>query len=136
MEQKDYLMREIEKIGMLLRSILGSLINKKENFSIEIQNPFAQTKELLFNEINFHLDKFLTLDESDTKEYLFKFNGINSANLELLAEILFQFGTSEQSDNKRIYLEKALQLYEMCNNADKTFSTPRENRISEIKNVL
>jgi len=136
MEQKDYIMREIEKIGLLLRSILGSLINKKDNLTIETQAPFARTNELLINEINFHLDKFLTLNESETKEYLSKFNGFNSPNLESLAEILFQLGTSEQSDNKRKYLEKALQLYELCSETDKTFSNPRENRINEIKNVL
>ncbi|MEI6123532.1 MAG: hypothetical protein WCQ95_07870 [Bacteroidota bacterium] len=136
MEQKDYLMREIEKIGLLLRSILGSLMNKKDNLPIETQTPFAQTNELLINEINFHLDKFLTLDKSATKEYISKFNGITSANLELLAEILFQFGISDQSDNKRIYFEKALQLYELSSIMDKTFSSPRENRIDEIKNVL
>ena len=136
MEQKDYLMREIEKIGLLLRSILGSLTNKNENLSIEITNPFAQTKELLINEINFDLEKFLILDESATKEYLSNFTGINSSNLDLLAEIVFQFGISEQSDKKRIFLEKALQLYELCSNTDKTFSSARERRINEIKNML
>jgi hypothetical protein len=136
MEQKDYLMREIEKIGLLLRSILGSLVNINENLSIEVQYPFEQAKELLIHEINFDLEKFLTLDESATKKYLSEFTGINSSNLELLAEIVFQFGISEQCDNKRIFLEKALQLYELCSYTDKTFSSQRESRINEIKNRL
>ncbi|MCX6252789.1 MAG: hypothetical protein NTX61_18805 [Bacteroidetes bacterium] len=63
MEQKDYLMREIEKIGLLLRAIIGSLSNKKENLSLKIEDHFENTKELLLNEIGFDLGKFLTLDE-------------------------------------------------------------------------
>jgi hypothetical protein len=135
MEQKDYLMREIEKIGVVLRSILGGLINKKEYLSIEIQAPFAQTKELLINEINFDIGKFVTFDEKAAREYLSGFNGMNPANLELLAEILFQYGISGQSDSQNNFLEKALQIYALCNDTDKTYSGPRENNIKKIKNM-
>jgi len=51
MEQRDYLLREIEKIGLILRAILGTLFNKTESLAIGIENPFEQTKELLSNEI-------------------------------------------------------------------------------------
>jgi len=135
MEQKDYIMREIEKIGLMLRSILGSLINKKDNLSIETPTSFELTKELLMNEINFDLAKFMSLDESAANGYLLRFKGFHSDNLEVLAEILFQFGNSDPSDIKRLYFEKAVQLYELSSNIDKTFSSTRESRISEIKMI-
>jgi len=133
MEQKDYILREIEKIGILLKAILNNLFGKKENFATTLENQFEKTKELLINEINFDLDKFLYLNKSDSKDYLTKFKGINTENLELLGEIIFQFGINGQTDNKRLFFEKALQLYELCNAKDKTFSIERENRIKEIK---
>lgn len=136
MEQRDYLLREIEKIGLILRAILGTLFNKTENLAIGIENPFEQTKELLIYEIGFDLDTFLTLDEPATKEYLSGFDGFNPSNLELLAEILYNSGLSGKAENNKIYLEKALQLYEMCSNIDKTYSGPRESRITEIKSML
>ncbi len=136
MEQKDYLMREIEKIGLLLRAIIGSLINKKEDFSITAENHFEKAKEMLLNETGFDLNKFLTLNEAASNIYLLQFKGINPANIELLAEAMTQFGLNEQSGNKRMFFEKALQLYELCERTDRTFSFDRERKISEIKNAL
>ena len=129
-------MRENDKIGMLLRAIMDSLLNKNENFSISAENLFKQTNELLISEIGFDLDMFLTLDESASKKYLSQFNGINADNLALMAEVIFQFGINKQSDNKRICLEKALQLYELSERTDKTFSVDRKRKIQEIKNAL
>ncbi len=134
MEQKDYLLREIEKIGMLLRAILNSLLGKKENMAITIVNQYEKTKELLINEMNFDLDLFLSMDESATKNYIANFKGINPENLQLLAEIVFNLGTKEQVDNKNLYIIKAIQLYELCEEKDKTFSIEREKRIKEIRN--
>ena len=134
MEQKDYLLREIEKIGMVLRAILNSLIGKKEE--IEININFEKTNEQLINEIGFDLEKFLSLDLSSSKDYLSNFNGINTTNLVLIAEIISQFGINEQTENKKIYLEKALQIYELCNLTDKTFSFERESKINKIRNIL
>ncbi len=136
MEQKDYLMREIEKVGLILRAIAGSLFHVKDNFAIEIQNPFEQAKELLLNEINLDLDMLLVFDKLAMKEYLSGFKGMYPANLELLAEIVYQLGVSGREDTNRNYLEKALQLFELCNDTDKTFSGQRENRIHEIQQLL
>jgi len=53
-------------------------------------------------------------------------------NLELLAEILFIIGVNAKSDKKRIFLEKTLELYELCMLTDKTFSFDRETKIEMI----
>lgn len=135
MEQKDYLMREIEKIGLLLRAMLGSLLNLKDDLTTEIQIPFGEAMERLVDETGFHPEMFLALDPFAAREYLSGFNGFNTPNLELLAEVLFQLGKTGQPDNRK-YLDKALLLFEWCNDRDKTFSGPRESRISEIKSIL
>lgn len=136
MPQQDWLMKEIEKIGSLLRAIIDRLIHLNQNEAIQAEDPFETTKELLFNEINFDLDKFLTLDEADCDVYLHQFTGVNSANLELLAEVFFQLGINGDSASQRMFLEKALQLYELCNTKDKTYSITREEKINEIRNIL
>ena len=105
-----------------MRAILGNLFDKSENLAITIQNDFEKTNEQLLNEIGFNLKHLLTLDDSAINEYLAKFNGLKTANLELLAELLFFFGENENSDTKRVFLEKALQLYELCERTDKNYS--------------
>ena len=53
MEQKDYLLREIEKIGKMLRK----LFDRKGNLAITLESQMEATKDKLLNEINFDLDK-------------------------------------------------------------------------------
>ena len=136
MEQKDFLLWEIEKIGTLLRMILNSFTGKNENITISNKCQFEKTKELLFNEIDFDFEKFLSFDISSSKDYILQFNGINTDNLELLAEIILQFSINEKSEKRKTYLEKALQIYELCNLTDKTFSFERESNITKIKKLL
>jgi hypothetical protein len=133
MQQEDYILREIEKIGVMFRALIGRLSNSKEDFSLTTGDPFEKTKVALQDELGFDLDKFLTLDEAATNDYLLQFQGINSVNMELLAELMAQLGRNEQSGKKRSYLEKALQLYKLCEKTDRTFSLDREKKIEEIK---
>jgi hypothetical protein len=136
MGQEDYLLREIDKLSMVMRAILSSLAGGKENFAIVLEKQFEETKEMLFKEINFDLDKLLKQSESEIMEYISGFKGFNQGNLELLAEIVTQFGFNGKPDEKRNRLEKALVLYEICELKDKIFSIKRENRIALIKDAL
>jgi hypothetical protein len=136
MEQKDYFLREIEKIGIVLKMIFVRLAGSKENFAISIENQFKETKGMLLNETGFDLDVFLSLNDSEIEAYLSKFHGMNGPNIELLADILQSMGMKAEAALSKEYLKKALKLYESCNSHDKTFSFERENKINEIKKVL
>jgi hypothetical protein len=136
MEQKDFLLREIEKMGIVLRAILGRLTGNNDNLAISIDNEFEQTNEQLFNETGFALKHFLSLDESESISYLSQFKGINTLNLELLADIILQIAENEPDDKKIAFLKKALLLYKLCESNDKTFSFERVDKISRIKNEL
>lgn len=136
MEQKDYLLREIEKIGMVLQAILNRLTGKGGNTAITLENSFEDTSELLLKDVEFDLPIFLESDESESRDYLARFKGMNTANLELLAEILYQTGVNEQEDKKCVFLKKAIMLYELCESSDKTFSFERERKIKVIKSFL
>ena len=61
---------------------------------------------------------------------------MNSENHELLADIIYQIGLNEKTDDKRRCLEKALMLYEYCNLRYKTYSFERESKINMIKRVF
>ena len=129
-------MKEIEKIGLLLQGLLGRLIARKENLSITVDNGFEETNELLFNETGFELDKFIVMDYSESKDYISAFKGLNTVNLEMLADILFQTGIASGPEKAKIFLEKALQIMQLCNETDKTFSFERETKIAEINELL
>lgn len=134
MEQKDYLLREVEKIGALLKMIFKKLISGDVNYSLALEKQFDQAKGQMINEIGFDLEKFLSLDKTETGEYIAKIEGFNVQNIELLADILKEVGLKVKNDISEIYLDKALQLYELCSSMDKTYSYDRENKIYELKN--
>jgi len=54
-------------------------------------------------------------------------------NIELLAETISEIGHKHDSTD---LLEKALQLFEICNLRDRTFSIEREAKIGKIKSTL
>jgi len=136
MHQKDYLLREIEKIGLLLKMIFNKITGKEENYTLTVGNQFEEEKGLLLHEIGFNIDVFLLIEESGIEQYISKFDGIRDSNIELLADILKVMGEKTDSTIKKEYLKRALKLYELCNSIDKTFSFDRENKISKIKNAL
>ena len=136
MEQKDYLLREIEKIGLILSAIRQKLFGSKENLAITLENQIETAKGMLLNETAFDLDKFLALNIEDSNEYICSFEGFNVENIEFLAEYFAHIGFSDESGKFRKYLERALQLYELCNLKTKTYSFERETNISTIKNAL
>ncbi len=136
MGQEDYLLLEIAKIGIMLRAILNKFTRNEENLAITNEKRFEETKEMLLNEANFDLDKFILSGEQDSTDYLSRLKGNSPENMELLADIVFKIGLLDKPGEKRTYLQKALQLYEFCNLTGKTYSIERESKIRTIKNIL
>lgn len=136
MEQKDYILREIEKIGMIINFIRQKLFSGKGNPSISIEDQLKDLKGMLLKETNFNLNKFLSLNIQESNEYINSFKGFNIENLEQLAGYISQICLGENSADSKRYLEKALQLYELCNLKSKTYSLERDKSIITIKNAL
>jgi hypothetical protein len=136
MEQKDFILREIEKIGQILIALRQMLFGGKDNPVINIEKQVDDAKGKLLKELNFDLNKFLHLDNEETNSYLNSIEGFNNENIEQLADYISQIGFSKQFDESIIYLKKALQLFELINLKSKTYSIERESKIITIKNAL
>jgi hypothetical protein len=133
MQQKDFLLREIEKIGTLLRYLISKLIpsSSVENSEeiIEIIN-----RELVENSY-FNINEILSFSIKDFDEVFTQSKGYSFENIELLADLLFTIGNNPL-DNKENQLKKALELYEYINEKSKTYSFERISKIEEIKELL
>ena len=136
MQQKDYILREIEKIGTLLMALFGKLKESKGSTAISIGEHMEAAKELLHNEIGFDLELFMELPKREIGNYLSEFQGMATRNRELLADLLKETGEQYKGDAGMIYLNKALILYQICNEEDKTYSFDRERKMEEIKKLL
>jgi hypothetical protein len=132
MEQKDYLLREIEKIGVLLQAIIGKIKSSKESNAASGENQVLEIKELLLNEAGFKMDSILTCRKADFEPYILGFKGMNTENIELLADIIHYMGMKMMPSPSKKYARCAMNLYELCNRLDKTYSVSREVKITEI----
>ena len=136
MEQKDYLLREIEKIGDIIRAIRQKLFGGTDQPAISVNNQAEALKEMMLSEAFIDLDEILALDAEETDEYLAGQKGFNVENIELLARTLADIGMTSAPPASLALLEKALQLYEICNLRDRTFSFAREAQINRIREEL
>jgi len=136
LEQKDFILREIEKIGLIISSIRQKLFGGKENLSLTIENKINDASGMLLEESDFNLNEFLSLNIEESNEYISTFKGFNNENIELLADCISQICMTDNSGGSKKYLEKALQLYELCNLKSKTYSLKRENKIVTLANDI
>ncbi len=136
MEIRDYLLREIEKIGTVIRAIRQKLFGGTDELAISVDSQAGVLKEMLLEEAFIDLDELLQLDAVETDEYLATHNGFNVENIELLALTLSDIGLNSKPPGSVSLLEKALQLYEICNRRDRTFSFEREAAMNQIRNAL
>jgi len=136
MVQRDFILREIEKLGTIISAFRQKIFGGNGNLAITLEKQIENSKGMLLNEMNFDLDKFLALNAEALNEYISCFGGFNVENIELLADCFSEIGFNEKCNSSGMYLEKALQLYELCNLKSKSYSFEREANIKAIKNVL
>jgi hypothetical protein len=133
MERKDFILREIEKISILLLYLIGKFVPSK---SIEKQQ---QTEKLINDELREtfgnDLNYLLTLDEKDFETEFNQSKGFNFENIELLADLLYTIGNDEMK-TKPDYLQKALHIYEYVDKKSKTFSFERTNKMNSIHDLM
>ncbi|MGE5348693.1 MAG: hypothetical protein ACM3NP_05375 [Actinomycetota bacterium] len=136
MEQRDYLLREIEKIGMVIRAIRQKLFGGTDELAVSVETQAETLKEMLLSEAYLDIDVLVALNPAETEKYLASLKGFNTENIELLAKTLTELSINGDSADSRTMLEKALQLYEICNLRDRTFSFEREAAVNQIQEVL
>ncbi len=134
-QQKDYILKEIEKIGTILNAIRLKLFGGYDNLSLTLENQIDFMREMM-REVGFDFDKFMNLDKNQTSDYLKKFLGFNIDNIDKFADNLYIIGLNNSDKVDKKYLIKALELFEIVNIESKTYSFERENKILEIKNNI
>ena len=132
MPKEDYLLKYLEKLSRVIAAMLGL---REKGFPADSIKLAEETyKELLDTDIE-GLEK-MSVTEFST---LLKTTGYSAAYLESLAALTTELAKSiELVENKRAqsFYHKALEIYILLNEKDKTFSFERENTISELKELI
>lgn len=135
MASRDYLIRQVEEMGIFLAILFRRILKMKEEKQ-EIKME-AAVKESLYQELKLEIEKLVVLENDDflavAKEHFTSEN-----QLEKFADILMVLGkeiVSTFSLTKANYLLKALFLFNYLQNTTTSFSYERRNKILEIEEL-
>ena len=127
MEQKDFLIREIEKLTQVIKKLLGILEDiTSENFEIE----FGKIDNELCDSFGFSLEELANLENT---EFIRRIKDIDENNLELLSILISEITkkiestTNNSNLNSRELAKKGIVLIDFIDNKSKTFSIDRMN---------
>jgi len=136
MASRDYLIRQIEEMGLFLAILLRRILKmKEENQQTAIESV---VKEALLQEIKLDIDQVVVLDDTDflvvAKQYF-----TSEDQLEKLADILKVLGQdvgASLSLPKINYLLKSLFLFTHLQETSSVFSFERRTKILELQELL
>lgn len=138
MEQRDWLQRQIDQLGIFLASLITGLNELRSR-----KKAFDATEivyRALKDEINLDLDEIIGLDSEEVIPFL-QNRKFNNNSLNQLAEILLFIADEARAKEtelkgSRRYYEKSLVIYEFLTKTDSTFSLERSSKIKRIMNLL
>jgi len=133
MPQEDYLLKYLEKLSWVIAAMLGL---REKGFPEDALHLADETyKELLVVD----LDSISTMPDNEFIEMVRKYS-YTTSYIEALAKITKEtancYTAMGRIQDWRIFSEKALLLYQLLNEKDKTFSFEREMIISELKELI
>jgi hypothetical protein len=135
MASRDYLIRQIEEMGIFLALLLRRVLKMKEENQQDQMD--AAVKESLFQELKLDVEQIVMLEDVDFLAVA-KDHFTSENQLEKFADILMVLGkeiVSTFSLTKANYLLKALFLFNYLQNTTTSFSYERRNKILEIEEL-
>ena len=136
MASRDYLIRQIEEMGLFLAILLRRILKLKEENQLEQLETVV--REELLQELKLDIDQVIVLENEDflnaIKEHL-----TTEDQLERLANILMVLGKENLKSyllTKANYLQKSLFLFVYLQENSSVFSYERREKIQEIQEAL
>jgi hypothetical protein len=135
MEQRDYLLRQIEMMAQVLVALIRKLTGLKEEGSEE--ELHVDTNEMLKEHLDTDLDAIMKIQPDKLSKWILAKNGMDKKNLELFAEVLVlnAKAMTAGTESKKL-LEAALTLYLWADKNGDTYSVERHSKMNEIKTLL
>lgn len=133
MPKEDYLIKYLEKLGRVIAAMLALRKANQPESSLQLADEVY--KELL----SISVSDLLDMSEDSFHEAMKKEN-YNASYIESLAQITHEaakaYSIREDKENEIKAYKKSLQLYQLLNAKDKTFSFEREEIISSLNEII
>lgn len=136
MENRDYIIHQIEQAAQVIAAVLASFLKLK--VEIPVHQAIQSTHEQLKSEIDIDVEQLLLMSIKETEAHLVSRN-ITPELMEALSDYMLSVGRSlidSEIEDARLYLSKALELLGIADEISKTLSFERVNKITSIQSLL
>ncbi|MGV8138072.1 MAG: hypothetical protein AB2L20_22915 [Mangrovibacterium sp.] len=137
MERRDYLMNQIEEMGLFLARLISRLYRRKQDN--EEEQVMEEARSALSVQFGWDLDELLFLD-NESFISLMEENLLADDHYEKMASVFEVLGDlvpdTKTILRKELYLRKALLLLEHLEFKSCTYSMERQERIAQIQIAL
>ncbi|MGM0497760.1 MAG: hypothetical protein ACQESM_09750 [Bacteroidota bacterium] len=135
MEQRDYILREIEKIRIVLQALYNKLTGGNTD-NPPINEAFEEVNKLFITDTRVDLNTLLKSDSNQFDNIFKKENGYDEANIEQFADILAEMAKKAEGNLKEQLNQKALETYEYVDALSNSFSFGRKMKMDALKEEL
>jgi len=136
MASRDYLIRQIEEMGLFLSILFRRLLKMKEEKQQDQMG--AVVREALMQEMKLDIDQVVVLENEDFLSVV-REHFTSENQLDQLADILKELGQDINqtfSPTKEAYLRKSLLLFSWLQESTTNFSYERKVKIEQILECL
>ena len=133
MQQKDYILREIEKISVMIMGLLSKMVKRSKENKVLDEKEFKDISQSMLSEGNFNIEAFLNIEEDQFDSYFKLDHGFDSKNTELIGDFLAMMAEIALFEQKKLYLTKAKQIYSYIDLTTKTFSVDRVTKMNNLE---
>jgi hypothetical protein len=132
MEQRDYLLRQIEMMTQFLMALIKRLMGLKSNDTEEDYKEVTNT--MLKEQLDTSLEEILLIPVDEVADFIIQRKGIHQSNIDLFAEVLMINARVETKlKKKKELLIRAIELLEWADNTSGIYSMERHQKIINSK---
>jgi hypothetical protein len=138
MEQRDYLLRQIEQLGQVLAQMLARLLGIKQKGNASFGSE--ELRQIYKNELDIDVEELIQIPDIDIITFLKNKNKYFENHLEIMADILHataeNYYKNDRLDEGNEILRKSVYILEYIHSSGKDFSIDRVNKIETLKGFL
>lgn len=138
MEQRDYLMRQIEQAGKVLAKVMADLTGLKNQG--KLHEGIEQAEQSLRDEMDLSIENLTGIPLDQMIHALMEKEHMFAENFEQLADLLVEvaegYGQQGSLEKSKALYQRALALYEYVDEAGSAFSFNRHSKMQKIKELL
>lgn len=132
MENKDYLMRQIEQLGAVLRRLLAGIV--AQQFPDTDAN--AESEKTLCDALSLQAGSLASTSSTALLMALQTHEGANEANQDLLAELLLTMADNSSDTQKAgAYRQQALDVLEQLNATSNSYDLERHGKVALLRSL-